>query len=267
MKTTIAMMVGALALVAGCAADAQQGDAAEEGADALTQSAVGDDVVAVEIHTIPMAARNVPDKTVVVALPTKVRRILRAMKKRGANDALPRCMPAFRNEVRFLDAKGKEKSKVSFVCGYGELTGGPNGSVPVKTDGTIDTVANDDLTVGDALWGITKVTVEQFSDHAKKTVTDADGIAELVDAIDGGQAPDAEAPIARCVPSHLVTFQRGKDDAAHAAVMCSNPTAKSVPATFSIPTPGRAEGALDSLASGRVMLDPRPFVALFGSSQ
>lgn len=100
-------------------------------------------------------------------------------------------------------------------------------------------------------------------------VDDADDVQDLVEAVKAEQElvpPDPHAPVARCVPSHVVTFKRGDKDAALSSFNCGANPAAEIGSSFAVPAKYDADSDGPPIASGRVKLDPRPFVKLFNSA-
>lgn len=223
------LAAGAMVMATGCAGESAAEDDSVAGGEesALAKATVGSAAVALEIHTIPMTNHAVKDTTITVA-GTKLSKVTRALKRRPASDPVPRCMPGFRRELRFLDAKGNETSKGSISCGgIGQLQVGDK-SIAIKLadgDDTLTSVAEAPLVPEDVLWGITEVEISKPGRNFTKKFDDADDIAELVSAIDGDQeiVPiDPHAPVARCLPSFVLKYMRGAEEAAWASFNCGS---------------------------------------------
>lgn len=246
-----------LAAIPGCAADSND-DADDVGADdaALSRATVGESAVALEIKTVPMRDQNVQAATITVA-GSKLAKVTRALKRRSPSEPVPRCMPGFRYDLRYLDATGKETSKGSVSCGgIGQLHVGDK-TIPIRIGDALDEVASAPLVPGDALWGITKVTVRKPGvAGGTKDVTNPAEIGALVDAIDEEQqiVPiDPNAPVARCLPSFVVEYRRGTTEAASASFNCSS-NARRVSATFSI----------GGTRAGTIQIETAPFRDVYG---
>lgn len=246
-----------VALLSGCAGDAATEDTAlDEGA--MRRTVIAPNAVAVEIHTVPMgAALGIVEKTVTIALPSKMNRVLRAIQPRG-DEPVPRCMPSYRHDLRFFDAQGQEVSKATYSCsGIGNVYVGSDVIKVTVNDVSIENLLAEPLAVGDALWGITDVVVKNFPLQKTETVTSPDEVTDLVQSIDPEQQivpPDPGAPAARCAPTYAITYKRGASEAAQTSFLCGDPTADEVEANFQVPA---------SEVSGRVKLDPRAFADLF----
>ena len=254
----VSMMVALAACSGEGASDVAQ-DNVGEGEDALSTQLVSG-AAAVAIEVIPMTSNVVPASKVILAAPSKLKKVFASVKKRPADAAVPRCMPSHRVELLFLDAKGKEISKVDTTCGgFGNLRVAGK-STPIKT--TLDYVelSAEPLVPGDALWGINEVEVTQLATHTTKKAA-ASEVTALVGAIDAEQKIDGSRPLARCMPTYSVVFKRANKDVASTGFICGTgaPPAK-LAAPFAIH--GATEEA-DPLAHGAIDLDPRPFVALF----
>lgn len=231
----------------------------DQGEDALTTQLVSG-AKAVQIDVVPVAAQGMKASKVIFATPSTLKKVLTSVKKRPAHSSIPRCMPSHRVELHFLDATGKEISKVDTSCaGFGTLSVGEQ-TTPIKT--TLDYVAlsAQPLVPGDALWGISEVEVTQHTTQKNEKVTADEEVAKLVAAIDADQKIDPHAPLTRCRPDYSVVFRRANKDVASTSFICGSPSPPAkITARFTI------EGLIEdeTMANGGVSLDPRPFVKLF----
>lgn len=246
------------AALAGCAADTtDEGDDVASDDAALSKATVGESAVALEIKTVPMTDRNKKPATITVA-GAKLTKVTRALKRRPASEPVPRCMPGYRYDLRYLNAKGEETSKGTVSCGgIGQLYVGDK-NIPIRIGDALDEVAEAPLVPGDVLWGITKVTVMRpGSAGGTKDVKTQDGIGAFVEAIDEDQqiVPiDPNAPVARCLPSFIVRYARGTTEVASATFNCSGQTAKAS-AVFGI----------GGKSAGTIEIATAPFRELYGA--
>lgn len=264
MKSLFALACVSLSLFAfGCsgtdAADVGGAPQDEGSEDALTAQLVAG-AVAADIQVTPLAAQNVEAKKVTVAQDKKLKKLLGAFKKAPAGQTLPRCMPAFETKVTFRDANAKVLATLTDDCGYGTLDPKSGASVTVRITGDIRAIAEQPIVPADALWGITKVTVNQMRMHQQKEVTTPSEIAKLVGAIDGDQKIDPDKPIAKCLPTFTVGFKRKTDEVAYTAFIC-NVSAGLTSVTSSLTIAGEDDD--HPMARGAIALDPRPYIALF----
>lgn len=257
----VASVVATAAACGGEASDGAGDEALGEGEDEL-RSRLVPGAVAVEIKIVPMRAASAAEAAeVTVAAPSKVRKVLASIKTRPAGTPVPSCLPAARTELRFLDEKGKEVGSVDTSCGgFGQLKKGDT-TTPVRTNLDYAALAAERLVPGDALWGITAVEINQVRAQSRKTITDAETVAKLVRAVDAEQPIDGDRPTPSCLPTYAIGFKRGSKVVAHTSFICGRHESappRELTAAFTIS--GATEDA-DTLVSGAVRIEPRPFLA------
>ncbi|MFO0670636.1 MAG: hypothetical protein U0235_13560 [Polyangiaceae bacterium] len=261
----LACILGVLALASGCSGSSASSDDEPPAEGALAKGGAGDELepkaAAIEIHTVPMIDHSVKDETIVVGADTKLKSLAKAFKILSPEDPIPKCMPQYRHDLRYLDESGKELSKLSVSCaGYGTFTkGGKTEHIKAVND-NLESVAKMALVPGDALWGISQVKVTRFG-QGDKTVKEDAAVEKLVAAIDGDQKIDTEAPEAKCMPDYAIHFLRGTKEVASASFICGADTRKaSTGGRFTIPG---AKESDEAVIRGAIKIDPRPFTALF----
>jgi hypothetical protein len=267
MKRFFVLITTGIVLAApGCAAPSEGAEDVASGDKALSTVTVGEAAVALEITRVP-TDRTVMAETFTVA-GAKLAKVTRAMKRRSPSESVPpapaRCevplIQGYYFDFRYLDAKGAETSKGSVSCsGIGQLFVGDK-NVPIRVGDALNEVANAPQVPGDVLWGITKVTVMRpGSSGGTKEVTGQEGIAALVDAIDKDQEIDPRDPVARCLPSFVVTYKRGSADAASASFDCGGGATTSK-ARFAFSVAGWT-------TAGTISIATRPFTELFSAAR
>lgn len=261
----LACVLGVLSLVAGCSGSSATTNEEPAAEGALAKGGAGDELepnaAAIEIHTIPMADHSVVDATVVVGADTKLKSLAKAFRILSPGEAIPKCYPQYRHDLRYLDEKGKEISTLSVSCsGFGTFTkGGKTEQIKAVND-NLESVAKMPLVPGDALWGITDVKVTHFGEGEKTVKADAE-VEKFVAAIDGDQKIDTEAPEKKCMPDYAIEFLRGTKTVASASFICGADTRKaSTGGRFTIPG---AKESDEAVIRGAIKIDPRPFTGLF----
>lgn len=267
-RATLAVLVLALGASSlplfGCSGDAGDGWVApsseDESADALsTGSALVPGVAAITFSTKTTHLGNSPggvESDPVIAAPSKIKKSMAAISKLRPNQPLPACAGpgAKTTRMKFLDANGKELGHGEYSCSVGAIhVGGVDTAIFAKS-AAIEAVRALAPLPGDVLFGVDTVTLSRPG-HGPSLKVHGDEAKAIVDAIDlETLVPiDPTRPVARCLPSLVLAFQRGQADVASASYMCSNPSASTkVRANFHT-----SEGAPGVAASGTTTIDPR----------
>jgi hypothetical protein len=217
------------------------------------------DAIAVELTIKPMSGGSIEQT---VALPAKVKKVLKGIKKRSENNSPPRCRPSYTAKAKFFGKDGKEVASLTdLLCGTANLKVGDAEEVFVSVTADLKEIAEEALVPADALWAIDKVEVNKVREQDKKTVTDADEVKKLVDAIKGDQEIDGNRPMPRCLPSYSAGFKRDGKEVASVNFSCAPGTTEtSLFGSFEIA--GKNANS-ESLANGAVKVNPQPFIKVF----
>lgn len=192
--------------------------------------------------------------------------VVASIKKKRASDPVPECAALNPTRLRFLDASGDTIATVENTCaGYAsiEFEDGRAGYM-VKVDlQAVETARAAPFAVGDAVWGISKIElVKGRGASAEKRMVTGGRMQPILNGFDLDAVPDPQMIRPACLPAYSVTLKRGGDAVAYSSFLCSlGAPAASVGARFSAVEPGG-----DEVASGGILIDPRPVVHAFASN-
>lgn len=249
----------------GCAAPSNEDPAPLGGdEDDLTARSVPG-AVAVEIAEVRNQDKVLSSKT--LGAPKKVKSVLAGVRKLRRDEPVPKCIMQDTTRLTFLGADGKAIATVSSYCaGFGSIdfASGKEG-YGVKFDGEAVAAAKDaPFAVGDALWGSTTIELAKPGTQEKRTIT-GDAMKPILEGFDLDEVPNPNAAFPRCLPSHSVTFLRGKDKVAYSSFLCGVDAAPaSLQAAFTAPDPAKADA---TLAHGGITLKPKAILKAFETKQ
>lgn len=268
MKGAVAV-ISTLLMMVGCAAPTDDDEAADEstGAVGTEEAPLVKGAAAVEV----IAEGGRSNGSATLAAPRKLNAIVRSLKRRtGAARPEAACTAAERDRyrtltLRFLDASGTPIATADLTCtGDGKLKA--NGrSTAVTAAPELRSAIDAPVAVGDALWGITEVTIHDILNrHPKVVVAKSSDLAEIMKAFAVEQSLRPKPATERvCAPSYLLEFRRGDRSVADSAFVCLDESsgAMAIEATFVARAPS-GKVTDPPTANGRISVDARRVLAL-----
>lgn len=255
LRTLVLLAVTTLApLAAGCSADTSGDDVNAPSGDVQGAGGEGEDEIRRGGLLGQLGAVKI-NGGATVAAPAKIKRILENIGLQpGAakpQEGAFRCMPSYRLE--FIKPSGESAGTAGFMCGgpgsgdrkeaKGSVqVGGKSYLITAKDVDAIDAIAKEPAAVADIVFGADKVIFSKPMDQAKVETKEGTQIAKVISGLKADQVPDRNASFPRCLPSKVVTIQKGGAELASIALNCGDDATGIVRGRLSA---GDAMGAVD----------------------
>jgi hypothetical protein len=242
-------------LAAGCSADTSGDDVNGPSSDVQGAGGDGEDEIRKGGLLGQLAAVKI-NGGATVAAPTKIKRILENIGLQpGA--AKPqeggfRCMPSYRLE--FFKPSGELAGTAGFMCGGAGSADRKDAKGSVQVNGksylitakdvdAIDAIGKEPAAVADLVYGADKVVfTKPMNQSAKVETNNGEQVAKVLSGLKADQVPDRNASFPRCLPSKVVTIQKGTKELANIALNCGDDATGTVRGRLSA---GDMMGAID----------------------
>jgi hypothetical protein len=242
-------------LAAGCSADTAGDDVNAPSGDVQGAGGEGEDEIRRGGLLGQLGAVKV-NGGAIVAAPSKIKRILEniGLQPGAAKPAEGgfRCMPSYRLE--FFKPSGEVAGTAGFMCGgpgsadrkdaKGSVqVGGKSYLITAKDIDAIDAIAKEPAAVADLVYGADKVVFSKPTSQAAKVETNnGEQVAKVLSGLKADQVPDRNASFPRCLPSKVVTIQKGTKELASIGLNCGDDATGIVRGRL---TAGETMGAVD----------------------